>query len=67
MNVKLGRLRRISAAEGMADKRRTALEHMLKALELLDADPSISPLVGTQLQLTIDRLLSSQPSSSRIR
>jgi hypothetical protein len=67
MNLKFGRLPRLSAVEGTANTRKTALEHMLKALELLDSDPSISHLVGTQLQLAIDRLLSSQPPFSRSR
>lgn len=56
MNVKPGRLMRTCAVEGVDETRKQALEFMRKALELLDAHPSISPLVGAQLQLAIDRL-----------
>jgi len=61
MNVKPGRPRRISAVEHATDTRKMALDLMQKALELLDTDPGVSPLIGSQLQLAIDRLVSSKP------
>ncbi len=38
------------------DARRIALDCMLTALEHLDRDAEIPPIVGSQLQLAIDRL-----------
>ena len=64
MNVKPGRLRPTSAGDGAAETRKLALALMRKALELLDADPGISPLIGAQLQLTIDRLDTSRPGGA---
>lgn len=61
MDVKSGRLRPISAEPKAADARKTALDCMLSALEHLDSDGSISPIIGSQLQLAIDRLISSMP------
>ena len=67
MNVKPGRLRSIPGDERVAaDTRTLALDYLLKALELLDNDANISPLIGTQLQLAIDRLKSSLSGDSRI-
>ena len=65
MNVKLSRLRRISAVDGATDTRKLALDLMLRALELLDSDPRVSPLVGSQLQLAIDRLAASESAGIR--
>ena len=64
MNVKPGHLRPTSAGDGAAETRKLALALMRKALELLDADPGISPLIGAQLQLTIDRLDTSRPGGA---
>ena len=64
MNVKPGRLRPTSAGDSAAETRKLALALMRKALELLDADPGISPLVGSQLQLAIDRLDTSRPGGA---
>jgi len=62
MDVKTGRSRPISAEpRAAADARKTALDCMLSALEHLDGDASISPIIGSQLQLAIDRLISSMP------
>ncbi|MCL6699698.1 hypothetical protein LZ496_13015 [Sphingomonas sp. NSE70-1] len=61
MKIKSDRLRRISAEKDVLDTREIALDLMLRALELLDKDPGISPLVGPQLQLAIDRLAYSKP------
>ena len=63
MNVKPFRLRR-PAVEGDSDTRKLALDLMQKALALLDKDPSISPMIGAQLQLAIDRLISSRNAGS---
>ena len=66
MNVESGGVRPISADEPeKADARGKALECMLKALEHLDSDGDISPVIGSQLQLAIDRLASSNSGSSR--
>lgn len=60
MNGTPGCLRPISTEECItADPRKQALDCMLKALDYLDSDPDISPVVGAQLQLAIDRLTSS--------
>ncbi len=64
MKLKLGSLRRISAAKGATDTRKLALDLMVKALELLDKDPSISPLIGSQLQLAVDRLTYAEPEDT---
>lgn len=56
MNVKTGHLRPLSAVESVSETRNLALDLMRRALELLDKDPSIAPLVAPQLQLAIDRL-----------
>lgn len=62
MNVEPGRLELTVANErGSGDTRRLALDYMVKALEYLDEDPRISPIVGSQLQLAIDRLSSAIP------
>ena len=59
MNVEPGRLELTVANDGVSgDARKLALDCMVKALEYLDEDPSISPIVGSQLQLAIDRLSS---------
>jgi hypothetical protein len=60
MNIKPDRLRRIRAVDGATDARKLALELMVEALELLDRDASINPLIGSHLQLAIDRLVSLQ-------
>jgi hypothetical protein len=60
MNVGSRDVRPISDEEcATADARRLALDCMLAALEHLDSDAEISPVVGSQLQLAIDRLVSS--------
>ena len=67
MNVEPSRLRSMPAGERVAiETRKLALDYMLKALEHLDNDADISPLVGTQLQLAIDRLESSLSGDTRI-
>ena len=57
MNVNPGRIRPTSTVEGVTETRKLALDLMRKALSLLDEDPTVSPLVGSQLQLAIDRLV----------
>lgn len=65
MNSKSDRLGPIPAgASGAADMRKLALDCMLAALEHLDSDPSVSPFVGVQLQLAIDRLVSSNATAT---
>jgi hypothetical protein len=65
MNSKSDRLGPIPAeASGAADTPKLALDCMLAALEHLDSDASISPFVGVQLQLAIDRLVSSNPTAT---
>ena len=66
MNLEPGCLRPFSAEVRKTDTRRIALDCMLRALEHLDSDGDISPLIGSQLQLAIDRLVSSCPGGSRI-
>lgn len=44
---------------GAADARSMALASMSKAMEYLDNDPGISPIIGSHLQLAIDRLWAS--------
>ena len=64
MNVKPGRMGPNSAGgAATADPRDIALGFMLSALDHLDSDAGISPVVGSQLQLAIDRLVSSMPST----
>jgi len=64
MNVKPGRMRPNSAEQHLAaDPREIALNRMLSALDHLDSDAGISPVIGSQLQLAIDRLVSSMPSA----
>jgi len=65
MNVKPGRLRPLSAMESVSETRNLALDLMRRALELLDKDPSIAPLVAPQLQLAIDRLIRPCAGGSR--
>lgn len=63
MNVEPGCLEPTVNDEGVSfDARRMALDCMMKALEFLDEDPRISPIVGSQLQLAIDRLSSTTPT-----
>ena len=64
MNVKPGRIRPTSAAEGVTETGKLALDLMRKALGLLDEDPNISPLIGSHLQLAIDRMMASRPGGS---
>lgn len=67
MNIIPERLSPMPADERVAaDTRMAALDFMLKALEYLDNDADISPLIGAQLQLAIDRLKSSLPAGSRV-
>jgi hypothetical protein len=67
MNVKPDRLSPVPADERVAvGTQKLALDYMLKALELLDNDAAISPLIGAQLQLAIDRLKSSLAGGSRV-
>jgi hypothetical protein len=47
-----------------ADARKIALEYMLKALECLDSDAEISPVIAAHLQLAVDRLLASTSDGS---
>jgi hypothetical protein len=62
MNIEPGRLEPTVADENIGgDTRRLALDCMMMALEYLDEDPRISPIVGSQLQLAIDRLASTMP------
>lgn len=62
MNVKTGCSRPIPVEpRAAADARKIALDCMMSALEHLDSDASISPIIGSQLQLAIDRLVSSMP------
>lgn len=64
MNVKPGRMWPNSAEQHVAaDPRKIALGCMLSALDHLDSDEGISPVIGSQLQLAIDRLVSSMPST----
>ena len=64
MNVGPGRFQPMVAQEDAgADTRNQALGCMLRALEYLDEDPEISPIIGSQLQLAIDRLSSAMPKS----
>lgn len=66
MNVGTGRLRPTSAEECVnTDARKIALNCMLSALGHLDSDAGISPVIGSQLQLAIDRLISSMPDKTR--
>lgn len=59
MNVEPGCLEPTVNDEGVSgDARRMALDCMVKALEYLDEEPRISPIVGSHLQLAIDRLSS---------
>jgi hypothetical protein len=67
MHVESGRLRLMEVSEHhSADARKMALESMVTALEYLDSDVGISPIVGSHLQLAIDRLLASSSESSPI-
>lgn len=60
MNVESRHGRPISDEEcGTADARSLALDCMLTALEHLDSDAEVSPVIGAHLQLAIDRLVSS--------
>lgn len=65
MNVGTGRLRPTSTGECSADARRLALNCMLSALDHLDSDAGISPVIGSQLQLAIDRLISTMHDGTR--
>ena len=57
MKVECERLQTLPADDENRGKARLlALDCMSKALEYLDSDPGISPIVGSQLQLAIDRL-----------
>jgi len=67
MNVGTGRLRPTSAGDCTADARGLALNCMLAALDHLDRDAGISPAIGAQLQLAIDRLVSSMPAGTIVR
>ena len=58
MNVKPFRLRRVSVMDGVTETRELALDLMQRALALLDKDPTIAPIIGSHLQLAIDRLAS---------
>ena len=65
MDVKAGRLPpTIGGARISSDPQRLALDYMLAALEHLDSDAAVSPMVGAQLQLAIDRLVSSFPGGA---
>lgn len=65
MNIGPGRLGPVSEEECVnADARRIALNCMLSALDHLDSDARISPVIGSQLQLAIDRLISSMPDGT---
>lgn len=67
MKLEIARLRPMPAEESHAvDMRGLALACMSKALEYLDSDPSISPVIGSQLQLAIDKLWASMPSEPRL-
>ncbi|HEU0310790.1 MAG TPA: hypothetical protein VFR36_06195 [Sphingomicrobium sp.] len=56
----------MAANEGAtADARGLALACMSKALEHLDSDPAISPIIGSHLQLAIDMLWASMPGGPR--
>lgn len=49
-----------------ADTQSTAVRLMLRALELIDSDPTISSVVGAHLQMAIDSLwrnVSADPAS----
>jgi hypothetical protein len=60
MNVDPGGFRpRQGGGFEAADIRSLALACMVAALEHLDRDVNISPLIGSQLQLAIDRLSAS--------
>lgn len=62
MNLEPGRIEPTMNDESVRDDaRRMAFDCMVKALEYLDEDPRISPIVGSQLQLAIDRLSSAMP------
>ena len=64
--MKMERRHRLEKADepcGAEHARDLALDHMLAALAHLDSDPRISPLIGSQLQLAIDRLVASMPAS----
>lgn len=65
MDVNTGRLRSLSAMDGVNETSNPALELMRRALDLLVKDPGISPLVAPQLQLAIDRLICPRASGSR--
>jgi len=57
MKSKPGQLSPVPENSGLiAGARKLALDYMLAALDHLDSDDDISPLVGAQLQLAIDRL-----------
>ena len=61
MNIEPGRLEPTVAVEPICgDVPRLALDCMLRALEYLDEDPCIPPIVGSHLQLAIDRLSSTR-------
>jgi len=60
MDVKVGRSPPSTGQVcAIADQQRLALDHMLAALRHLDNDVGVSPFVGVQLQLAIDRLAAS--------
>ena len=52
--------------EACTDTRKLALDYMLRALEQLDNDAGLSPIIGLQLQLAIDRLIgATKPATAR--
>lgn len=66
MKSKSARSRPVVADEGATtDARGLALACMSRALEHLDSDPAISPIIGAHLQLAIDTLWASMPGGPR--
>jgi len=48
-----------------SDTRATAISLMSEALNIIDGDPTISGIVGAQLQMAIDSLLKGMSTHSR--
>lgn len=55
----------IEAASAESDSRTAAITLMSQALNIIDGDPTISGIVGAQLQLAIDSLLKGRSVASR--
>ena len=64
MNVGPGRFQALVAREDRrADTRKLALDCMLRALQYPDENREISPVVGSHLQLAVDRLSAAMSKS----